>query len=80
MYKVNLKRIRNTEKFISMVENSNGSVFLKLPNETLCDLKRNAEALQMFKMMKPGDMELDLLLTDSQDSLEFLSYMVGAGA
>lgn len=80
MYKVNFKRIRNTEKFISMVENSKGSVFLRLPNETLCDLKRNAEALQMFKMMRPGEMELDLLLTDAQDSYEFLSYMVGAGA
>ena len=41
MYKVNIRRIKNTDKFIQMVENSRGAVFLKLPDETFCDLKQN---------------------------------------
>lgn len=80
MYKVNIRKIKNTEKFIQMVENSCGNVFLKLPDETLCDLKQNKEALQMLWMVNPEEIWLDLFLTDSQDSYNFMAYMVGAGA
>ena len=80
MYKVNIRTIKNTGKFIQMVENSRGSVFLKLPDETLCDLKQNAAALQMIQMINPKELWLDLFLTDVQDSYHFMAYMVGAGA
>lgn len=80
MNKVTIRRIKNTEKFIQMVENSRGHVFLKLPNETYCDLKQNGEALQMLRMVNPEEVWLDLLLTDDQDSYHFMAYMVGAGA
>lgn len=80
MYKINIRRIENTEKFIQMVENSRGNVFLKLPNETLCDLKQNEAVLQMLWMINPEEIWLDLFLTDSQDSYNFMAYMVGAGA
>ncbi len=80
MYKVNIRRIKNADKFIQMVENSRGAVFLKLPDETFCDLKQNNEVLQMLHMINPGDIWLDFFLTDSQDSYNFLAYMVGAGA
>ncbi|MDE5716230.1 MAG: hypothetical protein K2I53_01200 [Lachnospiraceae bacterium] len=80
MYKVNIRTIKNTEKFIQMVESSRGHVFLQLPNEMLCDLKQNTEALQMLRMISPGELWLDLFLTDLQDSYNFMAYMVGAGA
>lgn len=80
MYKVNIRTIKNTEKFIQMVKNSRGRVFLELPDETLCDLKQNTEALQMLRMINPGELWLDLFLTDAQDSYTFMAYMVGAGA
>lgn len=80
MYKINIRRINNTEKFIQMVENSSGKVFLQLPNETFCDLKQNTAALQMLRMINPGEIWLDFFLTDTQDSYNFMAYMVGAGA
>lgn len=80
MNKVNLRRIKNTEKFIQLVENSRGHVFLELPDKTLCDLKQNREVLQMLRMINPGEVWLDLFLTDTQDSYNFMAYMVGAGA
>lgn len=80
MYKVNIRTIKNTEKFIQMVENSHGQVFLQLPDETLCDLKQNTAALQMIRMINPGELWLDFFLTDTRDSYNFMAYMVGAGA
>lgn len=80
MYKVNIRTIKNTEKFINMVKESRGHVFLELPNEAPCDLKQNAAALQMLRMINPGEVWLDLFLTDAQDSYNFMAYMVGAGA
>lgn len=80
MKKLTIRRIKNTDKFIQMVRNSRGHVFLKLPNETYCDLKQNEEALQMIRMINPGEVWLDLFLTDDQDSYDFMAYMVGAGA
>lgn len=80
MKKITIRRIKNTDKFIQMVRNSRGHVFLNLPNETYCDLKQNEEALQMIRMINPGEVWLDLFLTDDQDSYDFMAYMVGAGA
>lgn len=80
MYKINIRTIKNSEKFIQLVENSRGHIFLQLPNETLCDLKQNAAALQMIRMINPEEIWLDLFLTDEHDSHNFMSFMVGAGA
>lgn len=80
MYKINIRKMANVEKFIGMVKNSHGNVYLELPNQTLCDLKHNEEALQMLYMINPREFWLELFLTDQQDSYDFITYMVGAGA
>ena len=70
----------NIERFINMVKNSRGNIYLELPNQMLCDLKQNEEALQMLYMINPREFWLELFLTDQQDSQQFINYMVGAGA
>lgn len=80
MYRVNIRKIGKVEKFINMVEKCRGRVYLGLPNQTLCDLKQNRAALQMLHMVNPNDLGLELFLTDTQDSYDFMSYMMCAGA
>lgn len=78
MYKVNVRKLGNVERFIGMVEQSRGSVYLVLPNKELCDLKRNSEACQMLYMINPKEIWLDLLLTDVQDGYQIMEYMMNA--
>lgn len=80
MYKVNIRKMGNVEKFISMVEGCRGHIYLELPNQTFCDLKQNKDALQLLRMVNPKEFWLDFFLTDARDSYDFMSYMVGAGA
>ncbi|MCI8521643.1 MAG: hypothetical protein HFI62_00390 [Lachnospiraceae bacterium] len=80
MYKIKIRKMGNIERFINMVKNSRGNIYLELPNQMLCDLKQNEEALQMLYMINPREFWLELFLTDQQDSHEFINYMVGAGA
>ncbi len=80
MYRVNIKKIGKVENFINMIEKCRGQVYLQLPNQTFCDLKQNKEALQMLYMVNPSELWLELFLTDAQDSYDFMSYMIGAGA
>ena len=47
-----------------MVKNSRGNIYLELPNQMLCDLKQNEEALQMLYMINPRELWLELFLTD----------------
>ena len=80
MYRINNRKMGNIETFINMVKNSRGNIYLELPNQMLCDLKQNEEALQMLYMINPKEFWLELFLTDQQDSYDFMRYMVGAGA
>lgn len=80
MYRINIRRVGNVDKFISMVKKSRGSIYLELPNQMLCDLKQNEEALQMLYMINPKELWLELFLTNQQDSHDFMNYMVSAGA
>ena len=80
MYRINIRKMGNIETFINMVKNSRGNIYLELPNQMLCDLKQNEEALQMLYMINPNEFWLELFLTDQQDSYDFMRYMVGAGA
>ena len=78
MYKVNIRKVRNVGKFIDMVKESKGSVYLELPNQELCDLKQNNVALQMIYMINPQEFWLDLFLTDIQDGYRFMEFVMGA--
>ena len=80
MYRINIRKMGNVAKFINMVKNSRGNVYLELPNQMLCDLKQNEAALQMLYMINPKEFWLELFLTDTQDSSDLMTYMIGAGA
>lgn len=80
MYKVNIRKMENVDRFISLVKQSRGSIYLELPNKMLCDLKQNEDALQMLYMINPKEFWLELYLTDKQDSYDFMSYMMNVGA
>ena len=80
MYRINIRKMGNVAKFINMVKNSRGNVYLELPNQMLCDLKQNEAALHMLYMINPKEFWLELFLTDKQDSYDFMTYMIGAGA
>ena len=63
MYKIKIRKRGNIERFINMVKNSRGNIYLELPNQMLCDLKQNEEALQMLYMINPREFWLELFQT-----------------
>ncbi|MCM1122566.1 MAG: hypothetical protein NC416_08285 [Eubacterium sp.] len=78
MHKISIRKIGNVGKFIDMVKESKGKVYLELPNQELCDLKESNVALQMLYMINPREFWLDLFLTDLQDGYRFMEFMLGA--
>jgi len=70
--------ISDMEKFLNKVNQCEGEVLLHLPDETLCDLKKDHTAVQMLKMMKENHSELDLTLTEPRDYALMMGYMMQA--
>jgi len=70
--------ISDMEKFLNKVNQCEGEVLLHLPDETLCDLKKDHTAVQMLKMMKENHSELDLTLTEPRDYAIMMGYMMQA--
>ncbi len=68
--------IPDTEKFINMVEKSQGDVIVHLPNGSQVNLKQNHTAKQLFQIMHPGQSGLNISLSDSDDVPVFLRYMM----
>lgn len=70
--------ISDMEKFLNKVEECEGDVLLHLPDETVCDLKKDHTAIQMLKMLKLEKGELDLTLTEPRDYAIMMGYMMQA--
>ena len=70
--------IPNADKFFSVVEHSKGNVFLRLPDNSQCDLKRDRTAKQLLQTMRPGIEGRCIALSDPQDFPEFFRFMMEA--
>ena len=68
----------DTEKFLSVVDQSQGNVFLRLPNQTQLDLKKDAAARQMLYLIDESREGLQIDLTDQSDAAPFLRYLTEA--
>ena len=66
------------ERFLDIVDHSRGSVLLRLPDHTDCDLKTDPVARQMLRMLDPGTEGVALRLTDPGDLPAYLHYMMEA--
>lgn len=70
--------IPSKEKFMTHVKNSKGDVFLHLSDGSLCSLKTNATAANLFRMMEIGKNGIVLSFSDPTDISGFLQYMTEA--
>lgn len=72
--------IPDVEKFLEKIQTCRGDVLLHLPDGSTCDLKNDHTAMQMLKMLKNDQNELDISLTDPRDYPVFLNFMMRACA
>ncbi len=70
--------ISDMEKFLEKVNLCRGDVLLHLPDDTLCDLKKDHTAKQMLMMLNSTSSELDLTLTDPRDYAIMMNFMMNA--
>ena len=70
--------IPDMEKFLDKIQNCHGEVLLHLPDESVCDLKKDHTAMQMLKLLKNNENELDISLSDPRDYPVFLNMMMRA--
>lgn len=76
MFKILL--VPNPDKFLEKVNSCNGDVMLHLPDKSTCSLKNNGVAAQMLRMMNIGKDGLTLSLTNPDDYVIMLKYMLNA--
>ena len=67
------------DRFLEIVDHSRGSVLLRLPDHTDCDLKTDPVARQMLRMLDPAEEGVTLRLTDPEDLPAYLHYVMEAG-
>ena len=67
------------DRFMRQVSASHGSVLLHLDNGKTCDLKEDATASSILRMMDAPRKGFDITVTDPADVTGFLRYMLEAG-
>ena len=80
MYRLNLKRIPNAEKLEKVFRESKGNVLLRLPNNEVYDLKEDKMGTQLLKVLVPGEEGMDIQVSDGEDFIQFVSYMMNAAS
>ena len=80
MYRLNLKQIPNADKLEKVIKESKGSVLLKLPNNEMYDLKEEQMGTQLLKVLVPGTEGLDIRVSEGEDFVQFVSYMVNVAS
>ena len=68
----------DTEKFLSVVDQSRGGVFLRMPDQTRLDLKKDATARQVLQLIDENREGLQIDLTVQSDAVSFLRYLTEA--
>lgn len=71
--------IPDTNRFLDLVGKSRGDVTLHLPDGSQVELKQNHTAQKLLQIMHPGRSGLDIHLSNSADTLDFIQYMMEAG-
>lgn len=77
---IKIMLISNMEKFLERVQECHGDVLLHLPDETVCNLKKDHTAMQILKMLHSSNHELDISLTDARDYGPIMNFMMCAAA
>ncbi len=80
MYRLNLKQIPNAERLEKVIKESKGSVLLKLPNNEIYNLKEEQMGTELLKVLVPGEDGLDIRVSEGEDFIQFVSYMVNAAS
>ena len=80
MYRLNLKQIPNAEKLEKVIKESKGSVLLKLPGNEVYDLKEEQMGTKLLKVLVPGADGLDIQVSEGEDFVQFMSYMVNVAS
>lgn len=68
--------IPDTNKFLNLVDKSQGNVMLHLPDGSQVNLKQNHDAQQIFQMMRPDPFGLHISLSNAEDVSAFMQYMM----
>lgn len=76
MFKI--RWIKNMDRFLSEVQNMKGDVLLHLPDNSRCSLKEGSTAQQVLKLMKPGDTGLSISLSDPNEMMNIIDYLISA--
>lgn len=67
----------NIEKFTSLIEQSCGSVLLRLSDNFLRNLKDDEEAAKFLKQEADRCHGVEIHLTDTKDYFKFVNFMIG---
>lgn len=68
--------IPNPDKLLSVVDQSQGDVFLRLPDGGECNLKQEHVARELLRLMTPNKDGVKIDLTNPSDAPAFLLYMM----
>lgn len=65
------------EKFTNLVEQSEGNIFLELPDNSLCNLKNNEVSTELLVQVINKGHKITICLTENKDYFRFVSFMMG---
>lgn len=65
------------EKFTNLVEQSEGNIFLELPDNSLCNLKNNEVSTELLVQEINKGHKISIYLTENKDYFRFVSFMMG---
>lgn len=72
---ITILSLPDTDRFLSVVNRTNGDVSLKLPDGGQISLKRDRTARQMLQLLKSDRTHLQIALSDPSDLPLFLRYL-----